>query len=94
MFAGSSPFTSYDLRPRRSLMTAARDGVLPAHLQALDHEIGPGPGLVLTEVRELGLGEVGVLLHGGLHLLGSGIGQRVRAEERQEIRTLQHLPRR
>src|SRR5580692_8460650 len=29
MLAGSSPLTLYDLSPRRSLMTAARDGVLP-----------------------------------------------------------------
>ena len=86
---GSRPLALYDLRPRRSLMTAARVGLGPASCSPLIMRSAPGPCLVLAEGREVALGEVRVLLHGRLHLLGAGVGQHPRSVEGREVVALQ-----
>ena len=59
-------------------------------LQALDHQVGASPGVFLTEVGKLTLGEIPV--HCGLHLLRPGIGKVPRSEWRKEVVLLDGAP--
>ncbi len=73
-------------------MTAACVGFLPASSSPLIMRSAPAQASYCPKLGEVALGEVRILLHCGLHLLGSRVRENPGTVERDEVVTLQGAP--